>query len=168
MRLSRTFRFLALLLVLSCTAGCDQATKHLARSGLAQPGSTTFCGHSIELTLAENPGAFLSLGASLPPAARSAILTAGVSFALACLLAYLVSAPGLSSASFWGLALSWAGGASNLFDRFTRHGLVTDFMVFRLGPLHTGVFNLADLAIVAGMVIVAASLLVHSRKRWTL
>jgi signal peptidase II len=52
---------------------------------------------------------------------------------------------------------------SNLTDRFVRHGLVTDFMVVRVGPLHTGVFNLADFAVVVGMLILLASLRAGSR-----
>jgi signal peptidase II len=47
---------------------------------------------------------------------------------------------------------------SNLVDRFVWHGLVTDFMVVRVGPLHTGVFNLADFAIVVGMLMLVVSL----------
>ena len=46
---------------------------------------------------------------------------------------------------------------SNLVDRFARKGLVTDFILLRVGPIHTGIFNVADLAIVAGLIILAAS-----------
>ena len=56
-------RLLAVLLVLLVTAGCDQATKHLARSQLSQVSSATLPGGFVELTLTQNPGAFLSLAA---------------------------------------------------------------------------------------------------------
>lgn len=42
------------------------------------------------------------------------------------------------------------GGIANLIDRVTRDGHVVDYLVLNLGPLHTGVFNLADIAIMAG------------------
>jgi hypothetical protein len=58
---------------------------------------------------------------------------------------------------FLGLALMVAGGLSNLVDRLFQSGAVTDFMVLRLGPLHTGVFNLADVGIVLGTVALAGS-----------
>src|SRR5437867_2484256 len=58
-----TMRLLAVLLVLLVTAGCDQATKHLARSQLSQVSSATLPGGFVELTLTQNPGAFLSLAA---------------------------------------------------------------------------------------------------------
>ena len=77
---------------------------------------------------------------------------------LAFLLAYLVRAPRLRWLSFLGLALVWAGGVSNLIDRFIRHGRVTDFMVVRAGPLHTGVFNLADFAVMTGIVLFVVSM----------
>jgi signal peptidase II len=154
---SRTFRLAAVFLVLAFTAGCDQATKHLARTELSQVGSTFLPGGFIELSLAENPGAFLSLGASLPETARG-ILSAGVAVGLAALLLYLLRAKGLHWFSFLGFVLIWAGGMSNSIDRFARHGLVTDFIIMRIGPLHTGVFNLADLSIVAGTLMLVLSL----------
>jgi signal peptidase II len=153
---SRIIRLVVISLVLVCTAGCDQVTKHIARTSLGQMGSATLGGRFIEFSLAENPGAFLGLGASFPQAARSA-LTVCASLGLGCLLVYLLRTPRLRFVSFVGLSLIWAGGISNLIDRFARHGLVTDFMVLRVGPLHTGVFNLADFAIVVGMLILLAS-----------
>jgi signal peptidase II len=154
---SRAIRLLVISLVLICTAGCDQATKHFARAELSQRGPIMLPGRFLELTLAENPGAFLSLGASLPQAVRTA-LTLGVALGLAWLFAHLVRGPGLGWRSLLGLSLIWAGGVSNLIDRLLRGGQVTDFMVLRAGPLHTGVFNLADFALVAGTFIVLLSL----------
>src|SRR5437762_452499 len=157
MTASRAIRLAAALLVLAGTAGCDQATKQFARSQLNQFGSATLPGGFVEFTLAENPGAFLSLGASLPETARGMVLTVGVSLGLALLLACLINNSSLTRLSFLGLALTWAGGMSNLMDRFWHHGLVTDFILLRAGPLHTGIFNLAGLAIVLGMVLLIMS-----------
>ena len=154
---SRKIRLIAISLVLVCTAGCDQATKHLARTELTQMGFSVLPGHFLQFTLAENPGAFLGLGDSLPQTARSALAVA-VGLGLALLLAYLLRTPRLRWRSLFGLALIWAGGMSNLVDRFVWHGLVTDFMVVRVGPLHTGVFNLADFAIVVGVLVLVVSL----------
>ena len=161
---TRAIRLVTIFLVMVFTAGCDQATKHLARTELNHLGSATSSGRFLEFTLAENPGAFLSLGASLPQAVRGVLLTVGVSFGLVFLLAYLVRTPKQRWLSFLGLALIWAGGMSNLIDRFARDGLVTDFIVLRAGPFHTGVFNLADFAVVAGIMILATSLWVCPRK----
>ena len=153
---ARIVRLVVVFAVLICTVGCDQATKHIARSTLSPTGSVRPLSSFIQFTLAENPGAFLSLGASLPQAARSA-LAVGLAVGLAFLLVYLVRTLSLRWLCFFGLGLIWAGGVSNLVDRYFRHGLVTDFMVLRVGPIHTGVFNVADFAVVVGMVLLVAS-----------
>ena len=51
-----------------------------------------------------------------------------------------------------GLLLFLAGGTSNLIDRVTL-GRVIDFLNVGIGQLRTGIFNVADMAIVAGVVI---------------
>src|SRR3989442_11453871 len=101
----RAIRLIALLVVVLSTAGCDQTTKHLARAELSRLGSATLPGGLLQLTLAENPGAFLSLGASLPQAARSGVLTVGVGLGLAFLLMYLFRSRQLRWLPFLALAL---------------------------------------------------------------
>jgi signal peptidase II len=56
----------------------------------------------------------------------------------------------------WGLALQLGGAMGNLIDRL-RGGYVTDFIDLRVWP----VFNVADIAIVAGVVLLCWELL-HS------
>jgi signal peptidase II len=144
-------RLLAVILVLIVTAGCDQATKHLARAKLSGVDSISMAGGMLELTLAENPGAFLSFGASLPAKARGGFFTFGVAAGLTALLVWMLSAAQMGWLQFAGMTLAWAGGISNLIDRFARGGLVTDFMMVRAGPLHTGIFNVADMAVMLGI-----------------
>jgi signal peptidase II len=156
-------RWIAILLVLVATAGCDQATKHFARSRFNAAEPTVVASGLMEFTLAENPGAFLSLGETLPPVLREGILTVGTGLGLAALLAYLLRGASFKLLPFSGLLLAWAGGVSNLIDRLFRHGTVTDFMIMRAGPLHTGVFNLADMAILAGIAIVLVGAFLNGR-----
>lgn len=153
MKLSRSLRFALLLLVLCGTVGCDQATKHLARTKLNQFDAIMLWGGLGELRLAENPGAFLSLGATLPPATRNLIFTITAGFGLFAVLIYLLLKKPSNNLVFAGLALILAGGASNLIDRLTQNGLVTDFLQLRCGPLQTGVFNGADLAVMLGLTL---------------
>ena len=160
MQFSRKIRLLILLLVLGCAAECDQTSKHLARSGLGHFGSVTLPGGFGELRLAENSGSFLSLGDSLSKPFRLALFTVVTGVGMLGLFAYLVGTR-VGRYNFIGLALIWAGGTSNLIDQVTRHGLVTDFVVIRVGPFHTGVFNAADVMIMAGV----AFLIYHHWKR---
>ncbi|HEX3626013.1 MAG TPA: signal peptidase II [Verrucomicrobiae bacterium] len=155
MQFSPKIRFLILLLVLVCAAGCDQSSKHIARSELKHSGPVVLPGGFGELRLAENPGAFLSLGDSLSKPFRLALFTVVAGVGMAGLFAYLVMVGArLGLCNFIGLALIWVGGTSNLVDRITRHGLVTDFLVLRAGPFHTGIFNAADVMIMTGVALV--------------
>ncbi len=151
MNIARTYRLATLVLILGCTAGCDQTSKYIARSQLTYLGHLTLPGGFGELRLAENRGSFLSLGASLPDHVRLTLLTIGGGMGLLSLFVYLVISPSRSWMSFIGLAVVWAGGMSNLIDRIIRQGQVTDFIFIRVGPLHTGIFNAADLMIVIGI-----------------
>jgi signal peptidase II len=36
-------------------------------------------------------------------------------------------------------------------DRLTRHGYVTDFLNLGVGPLRTGIFNVADFVLLVGL-----------------
>ncbi len=153
----RRLRLGVMLLVLAGTVGCDQTAKHFARTRLGASDSVTFPGGFGEFRLAENPGSFLNFGAALPEPARLALLTIGVATGLVILFLYLAANSRLSRMAFLGLALVLAGGTSNLIDRVTRHGLVTDFVLLRVGPVHTGIFNPADVIIVLGMALLACS-----------
>jgi len=154
MTLSRKLRFAALTFLVVCTVGCDQTSKHAARTLLRQADSIMVSGGLIELRLAENPGSFLSLGALLPEAVRAAVFTLGVGIGLVGLAGYLTRRSQIEVPHFIGLSLVLAGGLSNLLDRILQHGLVTDFVTIHLGALHTGIFNLADVLIMIGIGVI--------------
>jgi len=59
-----------------------------------------------------------------------------------------------------GTSLVLAGGASNWVDRVVR-GSVVDFLNIGVGPLRTGIFNVADMAIMLGVAV----LLLAPRRR---
>lgn len=154
MTLARKLRLACLMILLVCTVGCDQISKHIARAGLSQMDSVSLPGGLVELKLAENPGSFLSLGALLPESARFVVFTLGVGVGLVALLAYLTSRARIDLTHFIGLTFVMAGGMSNLLDRIFRHGLVTDFITIRVGPFHTGIFNSADVLIMGGFALI--------------
>ncbi len=106
---------------------------------------------AITLLYTENRGAFLSLGSNLPGHWRVTIFDGFV--ALTLVVAIIVLFRGLlqSSADRIAVALLVAGGAGNLIDRIRFRGRVTDFLLLSIGPLHTGVFNVADMAITAAV-----------------
>ncbi len=139
-------------LLLGCV-GCDQVTKELARDHLAQTPTTSFLHDTLRLTYAENPGAFLSVGASLPAPARVAIFQVGIGLVVLGLIAAAAFWRGLSRPQIVGLALLGASGLGNLIDRVRYDGLVTDFVNVGVGQLRTGIFNVADIVGVLGVLI---------------
>jgi len=145
----------ALLLVVLGTIGCDRVTKHVAAEALAGRPTRSFLADTVRLTYAENIGGFLSLGEDLSPNVRTALFTLGTGALLLAAIWFAVRRrlPPLQSVA---LALFIGGGASNWIDRFL-HGRVVDFLNVGIGPLRTGIFNVADVAILAAVVI----LLVH-------
>lgn len=105
----------------------------------------------MQLEYAENRGAFLSLGAGLSEEARSAVFIIGVFFMLAyCAYTYWKSLE--QTATMIALALVMSGGVGNLIDRIYR-GYVVDFVHMGFVNLRTGVFNIADMAISAGVIM---------------
>ncbi|GMW00933.1 MAG: lipoprotein signal peptidase [Candidatus Hydrogenedentota bacterium] len=138
--------------VLVSMIGCDQATKHIAQKELqyrAQP--ITFAFDTFRLQYAENKGAFLSLGSTLPPRARYWVFVVFTSALLVGLTVYLFSKRDLSLIEVLALALLLSGGIGNLIDRTMRGGIVVDFMNMGIGSLRTGIFNVADTAVMAGI-----------------
>jgi signal peptidase II len=145
---TRTSARLALVLLALSTIGCDRVTKHAASSFLAGMPSRTYLGDTVRLAYAENIGGFLSLGSTLPPAVRIAVFTAGTGLCLLLLVVVLVKwERGVLSAL--SLTLFAAGGLSNWLDRVVR-GSVIDFMNLGVGSWRTGIFNVADVAIMVG------------------
>ena len=135
------------------TIGCDRVTKHIASTTLAGAPGRTYFAETVWLGYMENPGGFLSLGAGLPPGARMIIFTFGTGVMLLALTAVAIRGA-LNGWPALGLALFIAGGASNWIDRVVR-GSVVDFLNVGIGSVRTGVFNVADVAIMIGAVVFA-------------
>ncbi len=145
--LVRAGRF-GLVAAVLATIGCDRLTKHVATATLAGTAGHSFLADTIRLGYVENAGGFLSLGATLPSIARVAIFTVATGVTLLG-LTVLAFRRGLAGWPALGLSLFVAGGASNWIDRLV-NGTVVDFLNVGIGPLRTGVFNVADVAIMLG------------------
>jgi signal peptidase II len=140
------------LFLLLTTVGCDRITKHLAIVHLSGAPPVSYLHNTIRLQYAENSGAFLSLGSELPDTLRTMILTVGVAILLV-LVAILAIHRGWVGVPLAGAALMWGGGASNLIDRAAR-GHVVDFLNIGVGSLRTGIFNVADVAVLLGALLI--------------
>lgn len=147
-----TFAFL----LLACV-GCDHAAKHAAEQWLAGSPGVEWLGGIVRFELVANPGAFLSLGDRLPEVVRDVLLIGLVPVLLAAVGWAALRGPGATRAQVGAFALIAGGGLANWLDRVVNDGAVTDFVSLGYGPLRTGIFNVADLAIVAGLLWMLAA-----------
>jgi signal peptidase II len=143
---------LVTLTLLGCV-GCDQASKYVARSSLGAGSVESFFHDVFRLQLTQNSGGFLSLGASLSDHLRFVCFTAVVSLLVIGLVWSAFFAKGLDRWQTLAAALFAGGGLGNLLDRLIDQGRVTDFLNLGIGPLRTGIFNVADVAICAGALL---------------
>jgi signal peptidase II len=153
----RVFIFVA---VSAVSIAFDQWTKQVATAALRGQPARIWFDDLFRLQWATNEGAFLSLGASLPPTARYWLLTLGVGALLLALSIYSLSSKALDLFQVGSYALIASGGFSNWVDRARFNGVVVDFMNMGIGSLRTGVFNVADLAILVGIGL----LFIHSSR----
>jgi signal peptidase II len=146
-------RTLLILYIAGLCIVSDQATKFIAKQFL-QPGDFySYAGDTFRFQYAENSGAFLSLGATLPEPWRHLIFTILVGVFLLALLVYLLRSSELTAFATICLSLVCAGGLSNLIDRVAYNGRVIDFLNVGIGSLRTGIFNVADMAITFGAIL---------------
>ncbi len=149
----------------------DRWTKLLAIDHVKDHAPQIFFGDLFRMEYAENPGAFLSLGASLSADTRFWVFAVAVGAFLAGASVALFrqdvlkfnsighSREGPHPVDRWtcfSLSIIIGGGIGNLIDRTTRpnHGVV-DFLNVGIGNFRTGIFNVADMAIMLGVIILA-------------
>jgi len=151
--MTRLPRTMVIFLIILGTIACDQATKFVAKRYL-QPGATfSYADDMFRLQYVENSGAFLGLGATLPDPWRHLIFTVLVGIFIFALLVYLLRSNELTPFATVCLAFICAGGLSNLIDRIAYDGRVVDFLNVGIGALRTGVFNIADMGITFGALL---------------
>jgi signal peptidase II len=131
----------------------DCATKAVAEHHLA-PEHTPHpvLGDFLRFTLAYNPGAAMSLGVGYLP--RALLATIGIAALVGLWLWYRQLRPE-ATAMIVALALVWAGAAGNLWDRLRSSRGVVDFIDVGLVGWRFWVFNLADVAIACGAILLA-------------
>jgi signal peptidase II len=153
LRSSMGSRLLMAGVALFCV-GCDQASKRVAAEVLKGTETLSFMGDVLRLTYAENRGAFLGFGGGWPEPLRWLAFTGVALVVVVASLGWIVARTRQhrhQNLAVWAMVLVAAGGAGNLVDRIVRDGRVIDFMNLGLGPVRTGIFNMADVQIMVGL-----------------
>jgi len=137
--------------ILAVTLVLDLVSKYWARASLDGHVYSYF-GNLLVLEHSENPGAFLSLGSDLTPQIRFWIFTFGIAAVTFGVLVYVLKTKVIPQIQVFAYSLIVAGGFGNLVDRIMKE-TVTDFINMGIGSLRTGIFNVADMAIMLGVFI---------------
>lgn len=145
-------RLLPVAIAVGATVGLDQWTKQLAIDHLQGAPDIIYADGLLRLTFVRNTGAFLSLGSDLGPVLRTLLLEVFPTLLLLALLVYIFRERRLHKWQVIALALIVGGGLSNIVDRLL-FGHVVDMLHMKVATLQTGIFNVADMAIMAGMFI---------------
>lgn len=149
----RWTRWLLLIVIASSCIGCDQYTKHVARRQLDGQPARSYCADTVRLVYAENPGAFLGLGGQLSPQVRWLLLVFVNSLVALAIAGALFWQTKMGAIPAIACTLLLCGAVGNLIDRVRFDGLVIDFLNLGVGSLRTGIFNVADVAITCGALL---------------
>lgn len=157
MKLSK--RSIYIIAVIVITIAIDQISKILVRANI-QPRTEITIGERISLIgdnfimmNVENSGAFLGMGSDLNPTLRIILLLILPILVLGFVLRHIFKDKTLDNWSLFSFASIIGGGLANVYDRIM-YGSVTDFFYIDLGGVfRTGIFNMADMSVTTGMII---------------
>lgn len=150
--MSKVFRYVLILFLLTANISCDQISKTIIREKMFSHEEINVFSDYFKLIKVENTGAFLSLGNTIPQPFKSLILSFLPLLFLAIAGVYVFTKKTLSLSRVIAISFVIGGGVGNIYDRLV-HGSVTDFLHIDLGIVRTGIFNMADVSIMVGMVM---------------
>ena len=152
MTTKNTIRLVLILLIITVNIGCDQFSKKIVKRSVLPYEVVHIFNDHLTVTRVENSGAFLSAGDSMSKSAKRIFLAVIPMIAMVVGLAYLLLRP-VSNNMLTGLCFVIGGGVGNLLDRMV-YGSVTDFLYLKFGVFQTGIFNMADVSIMTGMLLI--------------
>ena len=154
-----TKRTIYIFLVIILTIAADQISKVIVRAHVIgrteiNPSERISVIRDYFILMnVENTGAFLGMGSDLNPTLRIILLLILPILVLGFVLRHILKDKSLDNWSLFAFASIIGGGIANVYDRIA-YGSVTDFFFIDLGGVFkTGIFNLADLSVTTGMII---------------
>ena len=150
---SRLLKNIPVIVLILLNFGCDQVSKGLVREKVSPLAYIEVIGDNLILTNVENTGAMMSVGQGLPPILKIIFLQLLPILVLSILIYKILHKNKLDRWLAIAFAFVVGGGVGNLIDRIT-YGSVTDFLQIRIGPLRTGIFNMADVSVTLGALFI--------------
>ena len=147
-------RNISISIIIALSIFLDQISKILIRNNVEQYSDIKLIGEYFILTNVENSGAFLGMGSDFSPIMKSVFLIILPIIVLISIIIYVYRDKEIDKISLIGFSIIIGGGIGNIFDRII-YGSVTDFLFIDLGGIFkTGIFNIADLAVTTGMILI--------------
>ena len=155
--LNKKSRYLLITTLVFLSIAFDQISKIWVRNNFESYSEKSIIGDVFTLIKVENTGAFLGMGSELPEIPRVLLLIILPVVVLISITLYTYIDKTLDKLSIIGFSLIIGGGIANIFDRIV-FGSVTDFLYINLGGIFkTGIFNIADLSVTTGMILILIS-----------
>jgi len=157
-RLSKTALF---IVIVASVLLVDYTTKRLVQNSLTLYEQIDIIGDYVRLTYIFNPGAAFGIHVG----DYSRFLFLGLSIvALLALGGMYWATPTIDRSRLVAIALICGGALGNLIDRLRSERGVVDFLDVGVGTIRWPVFNVADIAVTTGAVILALSLWNEERR----
>jgi signal peptidase II len=141
--------------ILSGVLLLDISTKLLVQQHFSLYQQTDIIGEYVRLTYIYNPGA--AFGIHLGEHSRIIFLVLSL-VALAALLGMYWFTPVSDRLRLAAIALICGGAVGNLIDRIRSESGVVDFIDVGVGTIRWPIFNIADIAVTTGAIVLALSL----------
>jgi len=159
--IDRRKRNLLITTLVFLSIALDQISKIWVRNNFESYIENSIIGDVFTLIKVENTGAFLGMGSELSETLRILLLIVLPIIVLISITIYTYIDKTLDKVSIIGFSLIIGGGIGNIFDRIV-YGSVTDFLYLDFGSIFkTGIFNVADLSVTTGMILI----LIYSFKK---
>ncbi len=144
-------RISKVLVIVIGSIAFDQVSKIWARNKFEGQGESSYFNDMFRWIFAENEGAFLGWGSELTGIWNILLLKILPIMLILGLFYMTLFSKDLLKNQIVPFSLILGGGLSNLIDRIL-YGKVVDFMNVGIGDLRTGIFNIADMVILTGII----------------
>ncbi len=158
-------RNLFIVLVIVFNIAIDQISKVLVRANFEYREIKSLIGDKFIMQYVENKGAFLGMGSDMNDTLKLIFLLILPTLVLGYVIYYIVKTKELDRLSLIAFCCIVGGGIANVFDRIV-YGQVTDFFFINLGGIFkTGIFNIADLSVTSGMIMLLYGGIFNQKKK---
>jgi len=157
-------RTLFIIVLIAINIALDQISKFWIRANVEKFSESSIIGDIFTLHNVENKGAFLGMGSELNDTLRIILLLVLPIIVLGGVLYHILKEKEMDKFSLVAFCCIIGGGLANVYDRIV-YGSVTDFLHIDFGgSLRTGIFNIADVSVSTGMIMIIVAAFFNKKK----